>query len=324
VLIYLILPLYRERATLGKTPGAETWAALEAAAVRAAPDMVPQAWANALWSYATLGKMLEGKTWAALEATAGRLVLKMNSQDLSNTVFAYATLSTLRGVELPSCYAAVWDKVCGMEARDFIDEQLQILFHAHLMHGHFLSSQVAANVSTPGWLMVEARDAWMRGVRDDSTVSRSHRELAETFAELGVRHEVEHVTDDGYFSIDIYLPDHDVAVEYDGPSHYYYNDSNSSSRGGGGDDDNSPASSRRTAKTELRNLFLTERCAKVVTVPWFEFDACNDSPEKRAAYVRELLLRAVSSTSRPASPIGGVERRAIGTRRRRVGPWRGR
>ena len=130
-----------------------------------------------------------------------------------------------------------------------------MLFHAHLMHTSFLFTQVNANMSTPDWLTVEARDAWVRRVRDDTTVSRSHRELAQTFDELGIQHKVEHVTQDGYFSIDIYLLDHDVAVEFDGPSHFYYNDSNSSPRGGGGGDDNSPATARMTAKTELRNLF---------------------------------------------------------------------
>jgi hypothetical protein len=128
-------------------------------------------------------------------------------------------------------------------------------------------------------------------VLDHTTVSRLHRELAQTFDELGIQHKVEHVTQDGYFSIDIYLLDHDVAVEFDGPSHFYYTDSNSSSRGGGGGDDNSPATARMTAKTELRNLFLAQRCAKVLTVPWFEYKAFNDSAEKRAAYVRDLLTK---------------------------------
>jgi hypothetical protein len=235
-------------ATLGRIPGDKAWAALESAAVRVAPDMDPQNLANTVWGYATLKRMPMEETWAALESAARRVAPEMIAQNLANLVWAYTTLATLRDFNLPSSYAAVWKLVCDMEARDFADEQLRMLFHAHLMQTSFLSSQVTANVSTPGWLTVEARDAWMRNVRDVTTLSRSHRELAKTFDELGVRHEVEHVTDDGYFSIDIYLPEHDVAVEVDGPSHYYHNDSHSSSRGGGGDDDNSPASTRMTAK----------------------------------------------------------------------------
>ena len=219
------------------------------------------------------------ETWAALEAAAVRVAPEMNAQSLANTLWAHAALSTLRDVNLPLSHAALWELVCDMEERDLADEELQMLFHVHLMHSQFLSAQATANVQTPGWLMVEARDAWTRSVRDDITVSKFHRELAQIFDELGVRHEVEHITDDGCFSFDIYLPEHDTAVEVDGPSHYYY-------------DRGSPASStvaaRRTAKTELRDLFLAQRCAKVLTVPWFEVAT---SKEKRISYVREMLTK---------------------------------
>ena len=80
--------------------------------------------------------------------------------------------------------------------------------------------------------------------------------------------------------MDIYLPEYDVAVEFEGPSHYYHSSASSSSR------DASKMS--RTAKTELRDYLLAKQCAKVVTVPWFEWrDAGNT--EVRRAYVREKL-----------------------------------
>jgi hypothetical protein len=61
---------------------------------------------------------------------------------------------------------------------------------------------------------------------------------------------------DGYFSVmDIYLPEHDVAVEFDGPTHYTTTSGASSSR---------DASTTRTAKTELRDVFLAKQRAKVV------------------------------------------------------------
>jgi hypothetical protein len=111
-------------------------------------------------------------------------------------------------------------------------------------------------------------------VHNNVIVSKQQRKLAQILEKLGVRHEVEHVTDDGYFSIDIYLLDHDIAVEFDGPSHFYSN----------GD------SSSRTAKTELRDLFLGQRCNKVLTVPWFEFGNLNAlGAVKHTLYVRELL-----------------------------------
>jgi hypothetical protein len=173
----------------------------------------------------------------------------------------------------------MWDLVCRLQASDFIDEGLRMLFHVYLMH-HFSSPSGLVKVAYPAWLMVDARDAWMQQVRDGITVSRSHRALASVIGELGIRHEVERVTGDGCFSMDIYLPEYDVAVEFEGPSHYYHSSASSSSR------DASKMS--RTAKTELRDCLLAKQCAKVVTVPWFEWrDAGNT--EVRRAYVREKL-----------------------------------
>ena len=186
-----------------------------------------------------------------------------------------------RGVEIPACYAAAWELVRGLEARDFSDESLCMLFHVHLMHATLVDSSRSVAVAYPAWLMTEARDAWKRSVRDDTTTSRSHRDLARVFGELGIRHVVERVTDDGYFSMDIYLPDYDVAVEYDGPAHYYNDPSHYYMNGGD--------STTRTAKTKLRDVILAERCAKVVTVPFFEFDSIKDSPEKARRYVKEKL-----------------------------------
>jgi hypothetical protein len=270
-------------ATLGRAPEPETWRALESAAVRVAPSMKTQNLANTVWAYATLGRTPDPETWRALESAAVRAAASMKPRELANTVWAYTFLSSLRDVLLSSSYAVLWELVCNMEARDFIAEGQTMLFHAYLMHQSFLSSRVLTNISTPPWLLVEARDAWMSQLHYDVTVSRSQRELAQTLDELGVRHEVEHVTDDGYFSIDIYLPDHDIAVEFDGPSHYY---SRGSSSLGGGD-----GTTTKNAKTELRDLFLGQRCTKVLTVPWFEFSKFNASAVKRTSYVRELLAK---------------------------------
>lgn len=152
----------------------ETWEALEDAAVRVAPEMTPQDVANTTWVYAKLGRMPEGRTWEALEGAAVRVALKMDPQNVANTMWACTTLSTLRRVNLPPSYAAIWELACNMEAREFDDEGLRMLFHAHLMHDRLLSiRQATANARTPGWLMAEARDAWLHSARDDTTTSKS-------------------------------------------------------------------------------------------------------------------------------------------------------
>ena len=68
----------------------ETWAALDGAAVQAAPDMNSQDVGNALWAYATLGKMPERKSWEALEGAAARVAPDMEPQHLSNALWAHA------------------------------------------------------------------------------------------------------------------------------------------------------------------------------------------------------------------------------------------
>jgi len=53
------------------------------------------------------------------------------------------------------------------------------------------------------------REAWMRQTRDEvrNSTSKSHKEIAKFIGELGVPHKVERLTKDGYFSVDVYLPD---------------------------------------------------------------------------------------------------------------------
>ena len=243
----------------------------------------------------------------------------MTPQGLTTTLWAYATLATLRGAELPACYAAAWNAVREMDARRFDFRSLCALFQVHLMHrfasdgspmrsffnnaSSLSSSSSSADHHPPAFLMTEARDAWMRSVRDEVKVSTSQRMLAQVFVELGVKHEVERVTDDGYFSMDIYLPDYDACVEFDGPHHYLARRSSSSSSSSSSSPPSSSSrdssgsgsgrglhSRTRTAKTEVRDVLLAKQCAKVVKVPSFEFDACN-TPEKRRRYVEDKLAK---------------------------------
>jgi hypothetical protein len=160
-----------------------------------------------------------------------------------------------------------------------------MLFHVYLMHLDFTTSTGPVDVAYPAWLMVEARDVWMQGVRDDNTVSRAHRELALVIGELGIRlHEVERVISDGYFSMDIYLPEHDVAVEFDVSTHFYYTTIDAPSS-------RDVSKVLRTARTELRDLLLANQCARVVTVPWFEWQDLGKTSEACRAYVTEKLTR---------------------------------
>jgi len=117
----------------------------------------------------------------------------------------------------------------------------------------------------------------MRNVREGITVTKSHQALASVIGELSIRHELKRVKGNRYLSMDVYLPEYDVALEFDGPSHYYHSSASSSSR---------DASKMLTAMTELRGYLLAMQCAEVVTVPYFVFVECN-TPEKRRGHLRE-------------------------------------
>jgi len=88
------------------------------------------------------------------------------------------------------------------------------------------------------------------------------------------------VTDGGYFSVDVYLPDKEIAVEYDGAQHFLGTEREQLRRFRGGE------ACTKTALTELRDLLLAKTCeGGVITVPWFEWlDA-----EKRDEYLRDRV-----------------------------------
>jgi hypothetical protein len=277
-------------ASCKRMPEEKTWLAFDAAVARVARSLTPQGVANTLRAYAVLGKEPGDEAWAALDAAAARSV--RGGIDVSTTVWAYAMLHTSRGVALPACYPALWDAIRGMESRDFGETGLLQLFHAHLMHQYF-PPPGAVKLAYPDWLLVESRDVWTRQLPDhDLThMSKPHRKLARIIHGLGFRSEVERVTENGSFSMDIYLPDHDVAVEFDGPSHYYTNYL---------DDfrwhDHTPTTPpQKTARTDLRDMILGKQCAKVLTVPFYEFYRHNVGPKHVTAYVKDTLTVALAA-----------------------------
>jgi len=281
-------------ATLGLRPGAQARAALEAALVRVGPGMVPQAVANTAWSYATLGLMPGAEARVALEDAVVRTSPSMKPQQLANTLRSFLTLAATLGVELPACYPSLWRAACGLDVGALKDVDLRMLFHAHMIHTELVSGDVLKEVTFPPWIMHEARESWMRDIRDDVTVSTDHKAMASIIGDLGVRYEMESLSDGGCFSVDVFLPDHDVAIEFDGPTHFL----NTSDGGKGGAPGDASRTTTKTPSTELRDKFLKRRYRKVVSVPWFEWAAAKGSAEK-TAYVAEKLREV--GVSVPAS-----------------------
>ena len=284
-------------ATLRLMPGAQAQAALEAAVVREALGMKPQELSNTLWSYSTLGLMPGAQARAALQAAVVRVGPSMKPQEVTNTLWSFLTLTATRGLPLPACYPSLWRLACGLDMGSLQGTGLRNLFHAYLIHTELVSGDVRDEVTFPPWIMAEARAAWMREIRDDVTVSRSHKEIASIIGDLGVRYEVERLADDSYFSVDVFLPDDDVAIEFDGRSHFI----NTSDGGEGAAPGDASRATTRSPSTELRDMFLWRRYRTVLSVPWFEWAELNNKgAAEKEAYVA-AKLRAVG-VSIPASP----------------------
>jgi len=274
-------------ATLGQTPSAQARTALEAAILRGALGMNSQQVANTVFAYATLGLMPGAEAWAALEAAAVRVGPSMNAQGISNTTWSFLILAATRGLPLPACYPSLWRAACGLDVASLKDVGIRKVFHAYLIHTELVCGDVRDEVTFPPWIMREAREAWMRQARDDATVSGYHKEIASIIGELGVPHMVERLTGDGYFSVDVYMPNHGVVHEIDGPCHFM-NAPDGSDGAALGD---APRNTTRTPRMELRDKFLKSCHRAVPSIPYFEYDTLKGHAE-RMRYVAEKLRDA--------------------------------
>ena len=271
-------------ATTRRVIDEDLWAIVQKAIAKGADEMNAHAVSTIWWAHATLGRLPDGPALTALCAATERSAREaFNAQDVATTVWSLATLSSLRGMPLPRCYDDAWKIARDMHPGQFHNIGLQKLFHAYLMRKHGLS--VGDKGEYPVWIINQAKDAWIMQVRDlhDQHASHTYQsEIAGVFRDqLKLNCEVERVTDGGYFSVDVYLPDGEVAVEYDGPQHFV----------GPGRDQlrlfRSGETCTKTAATELRDLFLAKTCAGgVISIPWFEW---FENAEKRDEYLRRKL-----------------------------------
>ena len=276
-------------AAVGLAPEGATRDALEDAVRRTAPTMDPQNVANATYAFAKLGLAPGPAAFDALDDAAGRTAASMNAQNVANALWSFLSLAATRGAATPRCYPSLWRAASALDTKSMLDLNLAGFFHARLMHDELLdrddprTNALAREAEShfPDWLDEEAKAEWTRGVFDDVRVSRVHGAVASALASLGVDPRVECLTDDEFFSLDLYLPEHDVAVEVDGPTHYArVADAETGDR----------TRYVRTPSTELRDAFLRKRHAGLVVVPWFEFEALRSRAEEKA-YLAEKLKR---------------------------------
>ena len=141
------------------------------------------------------------------------------------------------------------------------------------------------------------REAWKEEVKS-TTVSRLQREVARVLEEeLGVESAMEVTTEDGLLSIDVVPRGTKVAVEVDGPSHFVRTLRTDGNGGGRGDGVGAP---KANGATLARRKLLGARGWTVVSVPYFEWDACEGDAARQARLLVKLPpLAALARRSAP-------------------------
>jgi very-short-patch-repair endonuclease len=232
--------------------------------------MKPQGVANALWALATLGwQAAEGPMRCALEAAAVRVAPSMKPQEVANALWALATLGWQATTETADTFQQHMEAMfCDVDARQVSTSHLSQLLQAHLA-SQFLG---LGWITLPQSILHVAVKAY-REQAQKVTVSSGQQEVGECLRRLGVSHELECITADGLFSIDLAVVDRRIAIEFDGPSHFTRN------------------TLEPLGHTRLRDRLLLAMGWKVVSIPFFDWDRLQQ-PAKMDAYVKQRLSQS--------------------------------
>ena len=206
----------------------------------------------------------------ALEAAAVRVAPSMNAQDVANTIWGLATLGWQSSSEL----RAVFQKLVDAFAHERGPTQLSPPHLSQLLQAHLASQFLGLGLITLPSSMLEVAVKTYREQARKVTVSNGQREVGESLRRLGIPHELECITADGLFSIDLAIVDRRIALEFDGPSHFTRN------------------TLEPLGHTRLRDRLLSAMGWHVVSIPFFEWDRLHQT-EQRDAYVERRLHRSV-------------------------------
>jgi hypothetical protein len=245
--------------------------ALEGAAVRVAPSMNAQNVANTIWGLATLGwQAAEGMMRGALEGAAVRVAPSMNAQNVANTIWGLATL----GWQASSDFAAVFQQRVQASNHELGLLQLGAAGLSQLLQAHVASQFLDLGLITLPPSMLQVAVQAHRDRARMVTVSNGQREVGESLRRLGISHNLEYITADGLFGIDLAIVDRRIALEFDGPSHFTTN------------------TLEPLGHTRLRDRLLSAMGWRVVSIPFFEWDRLQRT-EQRDAYVERRVHRSL-------------------------------
>jgi very-short-patch-repair endonuclease len=227
--------------------------------------------ANIIWGLATLGwQAAEGVMRGALEGAAVRVAPSMSSQEVANTIWGLATL----GWPASSGAAAVFQQLVDALHHERGPGQLGTVHLSQLLQAHLASQFLGLGLITlPASMLQVAVQAYREHARK-VTVSNGQREVGESLCRLGILYELEYITADGLFSIDLAILDRRIALEFDGPSHFTTN------------------TLEPLGHTRLRDRLLSAMGWCVVSIPFFEWARLHQT-EQRDAYVKRRVHRSL-------------------------------
>ncbi len=206
----------------------------------------------------------------ALEAAAVRVAPSMNPQNVSNTIWGLATL----GWQASGASGAVFQHLGDALAHERGPTLLSTLHLSQLLQAHLASQFLGLGLITLSSSLLEVAVKTYREEARKVTVSNGQREVGESLRRLGIPHELDCITADGLFSIDLAIMDRRIALEFDGPSHFTKN------------------TLEPLGHTRLRDRLLSAMGWHVVSIPFFEWGRLHQT-EQRDAYVERRVRRSV-------------------------------
>ena len=235
-----------------------------------------------------------------------------------------------------AAYARMWRRLATMEAGDFATEDgVLIAHHAAVTHNALLAESDDEDVKREALtffppkgrlptprpsLAAAAEKAWRaqnaQHERDDA-LSSSQRRVGTLLRRAGISHESEKELAGGFGffpatqTVDFFLTDSRVVVEYDGPHHYYETAADPRrERFFRSDDDELLTPDQATARgdpgatrnvnTRLRDALLARKeVAAVVTVPWWAMRGVKHADQEKWLVER---IEAVAPVAAPNAP----------------------
>ena len=197
-------------------PGEEFLAAFNEQCVRRCDEFTDQGVSNIMFAYANLDSNPGPAVLNAFVDAAKRAMPDFTAQGVANSAWAWAVLDYWPDSDLIDMYEA---KIAGLD-----EKQISKLDYVQLFQASYAFEQFSPHGALmSGELLAHSREVWEQISSARVTISALHQDVSGALTRMGIPHEIEYLTQDNLFSMDIALRGRKVAIEVDGPSHFCAN-----------------------------------------------------------------------------------------------------